>query len=335
MWIAAGVFLVVLTLDWMVTIAQTIITGRTAERVLYALRIRVFSHLQRLSLDYYDRELGGRIMTRMTTDIEALTALLQNGLVAALGEPAHLPRRRHRARHHELAARADHDVDRAAAGDRHPLVPALVVAAPTRRRGNGSATVNADFQESLSGVRVSQAYVNESRNSRRFAGLSQQYLVARLRAQKPRGDVLPVRRDAVGDRRGDRAGSRCPLRGRRHAVDRRARRVPALPRPVLLTDPAAVTGVRHLSAGVGRARPRRRLVVDAHAHARGRRFPCSPVGCEGRSASRTSTSPTRPRSARRSVASTCRSRRARPWRSWARPAPASRPSRSSSPATTT
>ena len=58
-------------------------TGRTAERVLYGLRIRIFAHLQRLSLDYYDRELAGRIMTRMTTDIEALTQLLQTGLVAA------------------------------------------------------------------------------------------------------------------------------------------------------------------------------------------------------------------------------------------------------------
>ena len=39
-----------------------------------------FAHLQRLGLDYYERELGGRIMTRMTTDVDALSTFLQTGL---------------------------------------------------------------------------------------------------------------------------------------------------------------------------------------------------------------------------------------------------------------
>ena len=47
-------------------------TSRTAERMLFSLRVRTFAHLQRLSLDYYDQQMGGRIMTRMTTDVEAL-----------------------------------------------------------------------------------------------------------------------------------------------------------------------------------------------------------------------------------------------------------------------
>ena len=45
--------------DWVVTWGYTLVTGRTAERLLFALRVRIFAHLQRLSLDYYDRELGG------------------------------------------------------------------------------------------------------------------------------------------------------------------------------------------------------------------------------------------------------------------------------------
>ena len=44
--------------------------------------MRVFAHLQRLSLDYYTDEKAGVIMTRMTSDIEALQQLLQDGLVA-------------------------------------------------------------------------------------------------------------------------------------------------------------------------------------------------------------------------------------------------------------
>ena len=58
--------------------------GAPAERMLYALRVRIFAHLQRLALDYYDREMAGRIMTRMTTDVEALSQLVQTGLITAI-----------------------------------------------------------------------------------------------------------------------------------------------------------------------------------------------------------------------------------------------------------
>jgi ATP-binding cassette subfamily B protein len=57
------------------------LTGRIAARVTYELRVRVFAHLQRLSLDYFTAEKAGVTMTRMTSDIEALQQLLQDGLV--------------------------------------------------------------------------------------------------------------------------------------------------------------------------------------------------------------------------------------------------------------
>jgi ATP-binding cassette subfamily B protein len=182
-WAAAAVFLVVSLVDWGLVAAQTVVAGRAAERVLYGLRIRVFAHLQRLSLDYYDRELGGRVMTRMTTDIEALTQLLQTGMVAAVvsfltcgGVAVALLVMNWR-----LALLT------------MTIVPPLAVATVWFRRRSGEAyddardkvgTVNAEFQESLSGVRVAQASVSEARNSRRFAGLSLAYLDARLRAQR-------------------------------------------------------------------------------------------------------------------------------------------------------
>src|SRR5262249_36305724 len=56
-------------------------TGRVAARVMFELRVRVFAHLQRLSLDFYTDEKAGVIMTRMTSDIEALQQFLQDGLV--------------------------------------------------------------------------------------------------------------------------------------------------------------------------------------------------------------------------------------------------------------
>ena len=67
--------------DWLVQSAETRLTGRTGERLLYTLRVKIFAHLQRLGLDYYERELSGRIMTRMTTDVDALSTFLQTGLV--------------------------------------------------------------------------------------------------------------------------------------------------------------------------------------------------------------------------------------------------------------
>jgi ATP-binding cassette subfamily B protein len=57
-------------------------TGVVGQRVLFDLRVKVFAHLQRLSLDYFSRERSGRILSRMTSDIEALSLLLQDGIVS-------------------------------------------------------------------------------------------------------------------------------------------------------------------------------------------------------------------------------------------------------------
>lgn len=56
-------------------------TGRVGERLLYDLRCQVFAHFQRLSVDFFSREKSGRLMTRMTSDLDNLAQLLQEGLV--------------------------------------------------------------------------------------------------------------------------------------------------------------------------------------------------------------------------------------------------------------
>ncbi|HEX9259087.1 MAG TPA: ABC transporter transmembrane domain-containing protein, partial [Acidimicrobiales bacterium] len=81
--------LVVLALLYAASVVASIVlgaarvawTGRLGESLLYDLRLRVFAHLQRLSLDYYTDEKAGRVLTRMTSDIDALTQLFQEGLV--------------------------------------------------------------------------------------------------------------------------------------------------------------------------------------------------------------------------------------------------------------
>jgi ATP-binding cassette subfamily B protein len=181
--LAAGLaFLVITVLDWADTIAMTVLTGRTGERVLYALRVRIFAHLQRLSLSYYDRELGGRIMTRMTSDVEALTQLLQTGLVTALTSLVTC------AGIAVALLLLDWRLGLATLTVVVPLVIGTLIFRRYSRRAYTEsrervAIVNADFQEGVAGVRVAQAFVREGRNDDRFARLSRDFLRARLRAQ--------------------------------------------------------------------------------------------------------------------------------------------------------
>jgi len=58
--------------------------GRVGESILYKLRVATFTHLQRLGLDFYTREPAGVVMTRMTSDVEALQALFQEGLASLM-----------------------------------------------------------------------------------------------------------------------------------------------------------------------------------------------------------------------------------------------------------
>ncbi|NEE31705.1 ABC transporter ATP-binding protein, partial [Streptomyces sp. SID7982] len=65
-WTASAIALVVVLVQWIAQTGEIRMTGRTGERILYSLRLKIFAQLQRLGLDYYERELTGRIMTRMT-----------------------------------------------------------------------------------------------------------------------------------------------------------------------------------------------------------------------------------------------------------------------------
>src|SRR5579875_674733 len=84
LWVASGAFLAVTAADLVDSVYQVLVTGRTAERLLFALRARIWAQLQRLGIDFYEREMAGRIMTRMTTDVDAFSNLLQTGLISAI-----------------------------------------------------------------------------------------------------------------------------------------------------------------------------------------------------------------------------------------------------------
>jgi ATP-binding cassette subfamily B protein len=183
LWLSSAVFLAVVLFDLADSMMQVLVTGRTAERLLLALRVRIWSHLQRLSIDFYEREMAGRIMTRMTTDVDAFSNLLQSGLINAVVSIF------------TFAGVAiallvwNWKLGLVALSVLIPFAAATITyrklsSAAYERARERVAVVNASMQESLSGVRESQAFVRENRNRSDFRRLSESYLEARLGAQR-------------------------------------------------------------------------------------------------------------------------------------------------------
>ncbi|MGW6900989.1 ABC transporter ATP-binding protein [Streptomyces sp. NPDC054919] len=181
-WAASAIALLVVLAQWAAQIGETRMTGRTGERVLYSLRLKIFAQLQRLGLDYYERELTGRIMTRMTTDIDALSTFLQTGLVTAFVSVVTF--------FGIMVALLVLDVELALVV--FATLPVLVIGTFFFRRKSVKAyelarerisVVNADLQESVSGLRIVQAFRRERDGAERFAGRSDHYREARVRGQ--------------------------------------------------------------------------------------------------------------------------------------------------------
>jgi ATP-binding cassette subfamily B protein len=76
-----GLYVATVVLSTVISAARVSWSGRVGESLMESLRVRIFSHFQRLSLSFFTREKGGVLMTRMTSDIDSLTALFQEGLV--------------------------------------------------------------------------------------------------------------------------------------------------------------------------------------------------------------------------------------------------------------
>ncbi|HMH93899.1 MAG TPA: ABC transporter ATP-binding protein, partial [Streptosporangiaceae bacterium] len=175
--------LAIVLADWVVNRVQTVVVGRNGERVLYVLRVKIFSHLQRLGIDFYEREMAGRIMTRMTTDVDALSSFLQTGLITMVNSVLTFMG--------VLIALLFINVRLALTV--FLVLPFLVAATVVFRVKSSRAyaearekvsIVNADLAENVSGLRVAQAYRREAVNRDRFGSLSSDYRRSRLRAQR-------------------------------------------------------------------------------------------------------------------------------------------------------
>lgn len=82
----AVVFLGVLLTSFVFEFIQTYTMQLTGQRIMYDLRMQIYRHLQRLDLSYYDRNPVGRLMTRVTTDVDVLNDLFTGGVVAVFGD---------------------------------------------------------------------------------------------------------------------------------------------------------------------------------------------------------------------------------------------------------
>src|SRR5699024_1657711 len=147
---------------------------RTTERLLVALRTRVYGQLQRLGIDFYDRTQAGRIMTRMTSDIDAISELLRAGLINLITA---------------IFTFAGMSIVVIALDPRLALTmlcvipPAAIATIWYRKRAavaydearERTSMLNSNLQESLAGIRVTHAYRREAHNLRKFSALGQEF----------------------------------------------------------------------------------------------------------------------------------------------------------------
>lgn len=78
----AILFAVVLVVSYVLEYVQTYTLQITGQRIIFDLRMRINEHLQRLDLSFYDRNPVGRLMTRVTTDVDTLNELFASGVVS-------------------------------------------------------------------------------------------------------------------------------------------------------------------------------------------------------------------------------------------------------------
>jgi ATP-binding cassette subfamily B protein len=82
----AGAFALLLVTQFAAAYGETIFTAMLGQRVMRDLRGEVFAHLQRLPIAYFDRTPVGRLVTRVTSDVEALNELFTSGVVSGIGD---------------------------------------------------------------------------------------------------------------------------------------------------------------------------------------------------------------------------------------------------------
>jgi ATP-binding cassette subfamily B protein len=184
-------YVVVAVVSYVTYRFQVLLISRIGESFLRDLRVRVFRHLQRLSMPFYDREKAGIIVSRMTSDVDSLQELVQMGLLMFVSNG--------------LLLGASVLVLAAVSWKLLLLclicVPGVVVASIKFQRDSNAAYLEvrdgigatlSQLQEGIAGVRVVQAFGREDVESSRFTSSSRGLFDAHMRSVKVSAWYLPV-----------------------------------------------------------------------------------------------------------------------------------------------
>ncbi len=82
----AAAFLGILLASFMLEYVQTWTLQMTGQRIMFDIRLEIYRHLQRIDLQFYDRNPVGRLMTRVTTDVDAINDMFTSGVVSIFGD---------------------------------------------------------------------------------------------------------------------------------------------------------------------------------------------------------------------------------------------------------
>jgi ABC-type multidrug transport system fused ATPase/permease subunit len=172
-WIVAA-FLVAGLANWGMSYVQTYLTGWVGERILADLRNKLFGHLQRLSLGFYERNRAGVIISRLTNDVEALDQLVTDGVTSLVQNTLTLIG----------TAILLFVLDWRLALATLAVIPLMSVATVIFRIRSSRAyravrerlgLVTATLAEDIAGMRMVQAFTREERNIRNFRAVSERY----------------------------------------------------------------------------------------------------------------------------------------------------------------
>jgi len=161
--------------------AQTVLTTWLGQRVMYDLRTEIFRKLQRLDVGFYDRNPVGRLMTRITSDVESLNELFSSGVVAVFGDLFTLG----------FILSAMLYMDWRLAVITFSVLPFVVLTAFLFRAKFRTvyrdirirlARINAYLHERITGITVIKLFNREASDARRHAAINQDYLEAHLRS---------------------------------------------------------------------------------------------------------------------------------------------------------
>jgi len=176
----AAVFLAALIAEFGLRFAQLYVLQKTGQNVVYDLRNALFAHLQRLPSSFFDRNPVGRLMTRLTTDIEALNEAFTSGLVVILADLVKL------VGIVVILLLMDWRLALVTFAILPPTVAMTWFFRGRMRRAYRRvrlmiARLNAFLQEHVSGMRIVQLFSREGWSTEQFQSINREYRDAQLR----------------------------------------------------------------------------------------------------------------------------------------------------------